>query len=139
MTPERDVIVATIRHLQRLTDQQMVFDVVGTSMWPTLHAADKVTVAHSNAYRRGDLILFDDGAQLVVHRLLDVDSQGRYITKGDNRRTLDAPVSADQILGRVITIVRADKTIPIRPNRQRLLRRFLRFAWLISAVQRRLH
>jgi signal peptidase I len=138
MSKEKDVIFAGLRQLHQLSDDPLPFDVVGNSMWPTLHSADKVLIKSANTHNCGDLLLFYADDRLIVHRLQRIEPSGRYITKGDNRRALDAPVSAEQILGRVTAIVRNGKTIPIRPQRQSKLRLILQYSWLLSAVYRRL-
>ncbi len=138
MPQKRNVIFTSLRQLNKIDNQLLMFDVVGNSMWPLLHSDDKVLIKSSKQYFCGDLLLFDDGKQLIVHRLVKVERDNKYIAKGDNRRHVDATISAEQILGRVTAIIRNGKTIPIRPKRQYISQYFLRFSWLFTALYRRL-
>jgi len=62
----------------------------------------------------GDVVLFmDPNRGQVVHRVMAINSQG-VITKGDNNPTLDSRILAPQeILGRVTTIQRQGRTLPV--------------------------
>lgn len=139
MSEERRVILIGLRQLHCLNRDDLTLDVIGNSMWPTLHSGDKVLVKSSEIYRCGDILVFDSREHLIVHRLVRLETVGlRFITKGDNQRCLDLPISADKLLGRVTTIIRNDKQISIRPKRQYAIYRLLQFSWLITAIRRRL-
>ena len=116
----------------------LVIDVQGHSMWPTLRSADQIMIEATPSYRVGDILLFHDGKQLVVHRLVRTTQVGGNIyfqTKGDNRRSFDAAIGETDILGRVSAILRGNRTLPIRQPR---LRYILPYAWVLSATRRRI-
>ena len=51
----------------------------------------------------GDIVAFRSGNILVTHRIVGLDDDGRYVTKGDANQTEDfAPVEASQIIGRTV-------------------------------------
>ncbi len=106
-------------------------------MWPTLRHDDQVIIEAATTYHLGDILLFDDGERLVIHRLMRSDGYC-FWTKGDNQRQTDAPIEAQCILGRASTIIRNKRHILIRPKRQQILRLILQYSWLISTLRRRL-
>ena len=67
-------------------------------------------VAHGRKdIRRGDVVIFRQEDGLVAHRVLRIggsDMGCALVTKGDSLRRFDAPVSATQIVGRVVSIER---------------------------------
>ncbi|MBI5101212.1 MAG: signal peptidase I [Nitrospirae bacterium] len=85
--------------------------VTGRSMAPFLKGGEVVTIKQAAAsdLRRGDLILFDSphGVQ-VLHRLVrkkrGAGGSHIYQTRGDALRTLDGPITSNEILGRVCSI-----------------------------------
>jgi hypothetical protein len=58
--------------------------------------------------RTGDVILFRNGSDLVIHRIIGnrIGSREAYMTKGDAVVFLDPPVTQDAVLGRVIGVRR---------------------------------
>jgi signal peptidase I len=77
----------------------------GISMLPFLKAGDVALVAHgAGTPRRGDVIVFRQCGQLIVHRVLRVlkgPNGPVLLTKGDNTMICDEPVSATDLVGRV--------------------------------------
>lgn len=137
MSHQRELILAGLRQLQHLNDEPLQFSVIGNSMWPTLRLNDEVFIMSSDSYSRGDILLFDAGERLIVHRLLKVTPMACYITKGDNRRVPDAEISFDQIIGCVTAIKRNGQTFPIQTKRQYTFRHLLQLSWLFTLVYRR--
>jgi len=75
------------------------------SMDPTLHVGDMIVVVGDNTYRKGDIIVFERGSNLIVHRLVRIVGN-KYITKGDANPMEDLrPVERDKIKGKVFFIV----------------------------------
>ena len=137
MSHKRELIFTSLRQLQQLNGEALQFSVMGSSMWPMIQPHDKVIFEPSKAYFRGDILLFEDGERLILHRLVKLGKDRRFITKGDNQRHFDTPVIDKQILGHAVTIIRSGKTIPIRRMRQRLLWPILQLSWLITTIKRR--
>jgi signal peptidase I len=85
--------------------------VEGGSMQPALSAGDVVIYRrHVDGLRRGDLVLFEHGGSLVVHRVAGVRRDGSLRTRGDANRTLDAqPVPTDDVRGRIVLVIPAGR------------------------------
>lgn len=55
------------------------------------------------APQKGDIIAYSLSEELITHRVIDVDADGNYITKGDNNDVPDlAPVTPAQVVGKNI-------------------------------------
>jgi len=83
--------------------------VSGVSMEPALIVGDIVITREVQAdeVEVGDIIRYQQGESFIIHRVVDFDREGgsAFITKGDANNTLDAPVSAAQLDGKVILVV----------------------------------
>lgn len=81
--------------------------VEGSSMAPAVRAGDVLVyrkVAVAPAAR--DLVVFEHGDSLVVHRVVAVLRGGRLSTKGDANRSLDPmPVESDAVRGEVVLVL----------------------------------
>jgi len=73
----------------------------GESMQPTLPLNGIRVYKMTKEIEVGDVILFDDGTELVGHRLLNV-SYGRYYCKGDGNAHRDFAISGEQIKGKLV-------------------------------------
>lgn len=83
--------------------------VSGQSMEPTYYTADVVITWKHDSYAVGDVISYivpegQPGAGgHVIHRVLEVDANGNYITIGDNNPTADEwEISADDVIGSAV-------------------------------------
>ncbi len=98
----------------------------GTSMWPTIRAGDGIVVEQvgADAIRVGDVLVFSTGGEkLVAHRLIrvrEIDGVRHYVMRGDCRRRADRPVAYESVVGKVVAIERAGKTIPVESLPHRL-------------------
>jgi signal peptidase I len=97
----------------------------------------RVSLGDGAAWRAGDIVVFRQHGQIVVHRA--VARTRRYlITRGDARIAPDAPVAPDCIVGKVTGIVgSADvREPPASPRRHWLVRlaHFFAFATTVFAV-----
>jgi signal peptidase I len=116
------------------------FRVLGASMFPWIRSGDLVFVRKFafEQVSRGDVILFERGERLFVHRVLrDGKSGARRVsnhagelaanltTKGDALDREDAPVSRAEFLGRVIRVHRGNHHIDMDSMVRVLLGRFL--------------
>lgn len=75
--------------------------VVSGSMEPALSVNDLIVVAPAEAYDVGDIVVFQDGNTLVVHRMISANGDS-VVTQGDANNTPDQPISPDAIKGRVV-------------------------------------
>jgi signal peptidase I len=74
----------------------------GVSMNPTYHAGDFVLVARQHTYSHGQVIAYQSGGRLVLHRIVGGDADG-FVTRGDNNQSIDpASPNADEVVGRAV-------------------------------------
>lgn len=90
--------------------------VLSGSMEPTLSAGDLIIVRQAQSYTPGQIVVYDDGSALVVHRLLALED-GQAITQGDANNVPDRPIDQSRLRGIVIA------HIPGLGNLLRVLRR----------------
>lgn len=90
--------------------------VLSGSMEPTFSEGDLIIVKEEMDYGKNDVVVYQDGNSLVVHRIVDVDEE-MVTTKGDANQVADAPISVAAIKGKVLgwipiagTIVKGIKT-----------------------------
>lgn len=76
-------------------------DVLSGSMEPALSKGDLLLVHKEDQYGPGDIVVYQSGSQLIVHRILKIED-GTIITKGDANDTQDPPFQKSQIRGAVI-------------------------------------
>lgn len=105
------------------------FSAPGHSMYPTIMANETILVEpiDPGTVRMGDILLYRTSGRLVAHRVVRVNmpagnrnssnsnfdtpssalsSQPSFTFRGDACPSCDAPVTADQILGKVVAIER---------------------------------
>ncbi len=86
-------------------------------MFPFIWTGDRITI---NPYKNpavGDIIVSKRDEQIVCHRLVKMfekDGLKYYQTRGDTHFSPDEPVTADQILGKVVRIERENISLPRR-------------------------
>ena len=85
--------------------------VSGESMEPTLSGNDMViALRQRGGYEVGDIIIFDGGNRLIIHRIIRIEDDGRYITQGDNPITNPTPdphiIYDEQVFGKQIIRIR---------------------------------
>ncbi len=89
--------------------------VTGNSMSPTLVAGDTVMLNRHDGYSVGEVIAYRSqglGGTVVIHRIIEVADDGRYVTKGDNNDFVDQyhPDDAD-VLGVQVASVSSDNPV----------------------------
>ena len=96
-------------------NRQVRFTVASSSMVPMLQPGDQVTVARfpGEAYTKGDLVVFHQSGDQVIHRLLEIDQDGLCLAKGDNAFFCDPAFKLEDILGRVVSISHGQKEIDL--------------------------
>lgn len=75
--------------------------VLSGSMEPELSVGDLIIVAEADSFAEGDVVVFQSGSSLVVHRITQIDGE-MLTTKGDANNTEDDPVNVSTVKGRVI-------------------------------------
>ena len=85
------------------------------SMEPTIMPDDLIIVAEQEAYELDDIVVYQSGSILVVHRIISIDGQ-TVTTQGDANPVADEPMDVSLIKGKVIAIV------PVLGNVARVLK-----------------
>ena len=71
------------------------------SMEPTIMADDLIFVKEADTFAPGDIVVFQSGSVLVVHRVLEV-TEDSLITQGDANNVTDDPVALKDVKGIVL-------------------------------------
>ena len=74
--------------------------VLSGSMEPTLSVNDLVIVRAAESYAEGDVVVYQSGSSLVIHRIVRVEDE-YVVTRGDANNTEDDPVSLSAVKGRM--------------------------------------
>ncbi len=80
--------------------------VLSGSMEPTLGINDVIFVRETDSYEVGDIVVYQSGQTLIVHRIIAKDGEN-LITRGDANNTADAPVERYAVKGEVIAHIPA--------------------------------
>jgi hypothetical protein len=84
----------------------------GYSMYPLIAQGENVIVKHTDAdIRAGDIVAFKRGRRIVVHRVMrvhEVRGESVLLCRGDNNLFLDARVVTSNILGKILSVEKAD-------------------------------
>lgn len=102
MKPE--VVIHALQERIRAQKRSATISAEGTSMEPTIFAGDPLNVDPSEVtqLKAGDVILFQQGRTMIVHRVCEIDeAHQEIICKGDNRKVIDAPVPFHAVIGKV--------------------------------------
>ena len=71
------------------------------SMEPTFSADDLIFVKEADSFEVGDIVVYQSGSMLVVHRVVEI-TEDALITQGDANNTADEPVAPEAIKGIVL-------------------------------------
>lgn len=74
------------------------------SMEPTIGVNDLIVVEKTNDYEVNDIVVYQTGNMLVVHRIIAIDGE-MVITAGDNNDGEDTPINIKSINGEVVDII----------------------------------
>lgn len=75
--------------------------VLSGSMEPELSVDDLVIVTKQSDYEVGDVVVYQKGRTLVIHRIISIDKD-EVITKGDANNIEDEPIALKDIKGKEI-------------------------------------
>ncbi|MDO8625677.1 MAG: signal peptidase I [Candidatus Diapherotrites archaeon] len=79
--------------------------IVSGSMEPALYRGDLLVMQKTNEYKAGDILVFERGNDIIVHRAVRETPSG-FQTKGDHNPSVDLGfVTADRIYGKSILIL----------------------------------
>jgi hypothetical protein len=74
------------------------FRAQGASMIPAIMPGTEVEIERRDAVAAGDIVLTRTPAGLRLHRLIEIRGE-QFVTRGDNHRHEDPPISAENVLG----------------------------------------
>lgn len=74
--------------------------VLSGSMEPEFSEGDLIVVKEAQQYKLDDIVVFQDGNSLVVHRIINIDGE-TITTKGDANIAADQPIDVSAIKGKV--------------------------------------
>jgi hypothetical protein len=88
----------------------------GWSMLPSVFPGDTLLVerSESSAVVEGDIVLFSRGRRLFAHRVVERSSSAELVTRGDAMPSRDPLVGSEEMLGKVVLILRNGKRIKPR-------------------------
>ena len=78
--------------------------VLSGSMEPALSVDDLVIVAEQSEYNEGDIVVYQDGNSLVIHRIIAINGD-TVITQGDANNTSDEPITLSAIKGKAVASI----------------------------------
>lgn len=78
--------------------------VLSGSMEPAIMVDDLIIVKEEASYEVGDVVVYQIGKMLVVHRIVDMDAE-TVTTRGDANNVDDAAIDLNQVKGKVIARV----------------------------------
>lgn len=76
--------------------------VLSGSMEPTISVDDLIIVRETADYAIGDVIVYQNGNMLVVHRIVEMGPD-TVVTQGDANNAPDAPIRKEMIKGEVVS------------------------------------
>ena len=91
---------------------ELCLRVTGSSMLPALRPGDVLLIRHCTIEesRLGDIILYIRRRRLFAHRVIS-RSAARLVTQGDSIAEPDPSVTANELLGKVVRVMRRGKRI----------------------------
>ncbi len=81
------------------------FEVGTGSMADTIEIGDVVVVKITKDAQENDIIVYQEEDNFITHRLVKINENGEWITKGDANNTEDSPIQETQVLGKVTQII----------------------------------
>lgn len=78
--------------------------VLSGSMEPELSKGDLIIVRETESYDINEVVVYQDGNSLVVHRIIEIN-ETEVITKGDANNTADQPIEKSRLKGEVVCSV----------------------------------
>ena len=87
-----------------------IADVLSGSMEPTFSKGTLLIVKETDEVKKGDIVVYQSGNTLVVHRVIDIQDD-RITTQGDANNTADEPFDRSQLKGKVVGWIPALGTV----------------------------
>ena len=83
------------------------FKIISGSMSPAINVNDIVVVKLKNFdINVDDVVSYVENGTIVTHRVIYYDKENKLVTlKGDNNNTIDKPIKADLIIGKIVKVI----------------------------------
>ena len=114
-----------------MNEESFLIKAAGFSMWPFVKDGDRLIVKKLKVQdlKIGDIILYKDGnnSQNICHRFVKkIESKDGFMlfARADAGGILSGPISEDNLIGRVIGIIRDGKVMNLRTRQQIVLNWF---------------
>jgi hypothetical protein len=109
------------------------FQADGASMHPTIRSGELITIGPvaPAGIRRGDIVLYRLRRRVFAHRVVGIErTRGalKFRLRGDSADECDAPVTPDQILGKVLAVDRDGRHVTLAGRSARL-------RWILHAAR----
>lgn len=78
--------------------------ILSGSMEPEMSKGDLVLVAETDSVAIGDVVVYQDGSTLILHRIIELDGD-TVVTQGDANETADDPISLESVKGKVVFLL----------------------------------
>ena len=75
--------------------------VLSGSMEPEFSKGDLIIVKETEDFGLNDIVVFENGSSLVVHRVVGM-GEDKIVTKGDANNVEDEPITHEDVLGKVL-------------------------------------
>lgn len=75
--------------------------VLSGSMEPEFSEGDLIIVCREDTYQVGDIVVYQEGKSLVVHRIVAINGD-TVTTRGDANNTADEPIGISAVKGKVL-------------------------------------
>lgn len=88
-------------------------------MYPTIRDGEAIRVlpVQPSSVRRGDIILYSWARGVIAHRVVEIQrptpDSPVFVLRGDAQGSCDASVAPAQVLGRVVSVERNGRAIPL--------------------------
>ena len=122
--------------------QSVRFQAPGRSMKPSIREDETIIIEPitPSEVRKGDIILYNNHTGVIAHRVIRIERKDTsqppdsFILRGDASITNDKPVAAEQILGKVVSVVRNGRTIDLYSRKVKTMRLIRLFASRLKRI-----
>lgn len=96
---------------------------VGVSMEPMLHTRKNIVVIKkmSEPPKKYDVVLYKRGDSYILHRLVKITADGKYVFRGDNCDNDEYDITDENMLGMLKGYYKGERYIDCRANKAYLL------------------
>lgn len=120
--------------------QSVRFKAPGRSMNPTIKEGETITIqpVAASTVGKGDIILYSFKKGFIAHRVVRIlrkkSDAPSFIMRGDASGASDCPVSAQQVLGKVISVEREGRNLDLYSQRARIRRMAHKWAFNLKRL-----